>query len=83
MPFLIYLVGIGLAIYAGKNELELFYIVISGLIMVCGWVSDRMSTCHSIYARDGLSGLLQLLFTNTIIYSIVTGIFYFIGTFFS
>jgi hypothetical protein len=83
MAFLIYLIGIGLAIYAGKNELELFYILISGLIMVGGWVVFRLHACYSIYARGGLSGLLQLLFTNTIIYSIVTSIFYFIGTLFS
>jgi hypothetical protein len=83
MGTLFYLLGIGLAGFAGVTELEIHFIFISAAILVVGYFFKRGSQLHNIASNEGALIIPKIIVTNLIIYSVLTGVIYFIGSLFS
>jgi hypothetical protein len=76
LPFIIG--GIGFAVYAGANGFEWFSIFIGSGIIAIGYVIVRAPII-----RASGSGFIGMLITQAIMWAIVTGVAYFIGSAFS
>lgn len=78
-----YIVGIGLAGFAGYSGLKWYFIVIASLIMAVGYFIIRAPQIHGIVSSDGAIALPKLLVMQIIMYSILTTPIYFIAALFN
>ena len=80
MGGIFYLVGIGLAGFAGYSGLEWFFIFIASSIMAIGYFIIRAPQIHGIISNDGAIAIPKLLILQMVMYSILTAPVYFIAT---
>jgi hypothetical protein len=71
-----YMIALALSFIAGFNDGMWIAIIISGFIMYLGWFCIRLPQIHS---NTGYSTALKALPINTILYSILCSIPFFIG----
>jgi len=68
--------------YTGFNALGLHFIVIAGFIGMLGWMVVRVDACKSLIQQQGvLAFIFRLIPIQIFIYSILSGIIYFIAYF--
>lgn len=80
MGGIFYLVGIGLAGFAGYSGLAWYFILISSLIMAIGWFIIRAPQVGGLVSRDGAVTIPKLLIMQIIIYLVITAPIFFIAT---
>lgn len=75
--YVFFMIALALSFIAGFNDGMWIAIIISGFIMYLGWFCIRLPQIHSNIGYS--TALLKLLPINTILYSILCGIPFFIG----
>lgn len=83
MGNIFYLIGMGLAAYAGYTGFEWYFILIASLIMAIGYLIIRAPQIYGIISSDGAFALPKILLLQVIGYSILTTPIYFISTLFN
>lgn len=83
MGSVFYLIGVGLAAYAGYSDLQWYFIFVSSLIMALGYFIVRAPQIHSIVSAEGSMILPKLAITQIVVYSVITTPVYFFATFLS
>ena len=74
-----YTIAILIAGYSGYNNLEWYFIIISAITFLIGYGFARLHAFQNILNDDGIGGILKLISIQIIIYSILSGIIYFIA----
>ena len=82
MGGIFYLIGIALAGFAGYNNLQWYFILISSFVMAIGYYIIRAPQIQRIVSRDGASSLPKLLSIQIVLYSVITAPVYFIASIF-
>ena len=83
MGGIFYVVGLGLAGFAGYTNLNFYFIFISSLIMAIGYFIVRAPQIQAVVARDGALAVPKMLILQMAVYSIVTAPIYFVASLFS
>jgi hypothetical protein len=83
MSGIFFLVGVGLAGFAGYSGLEWYFIFISSLIMAIGYFIVRAPQIHGIVSNDGAIAVPKLIIIQIVTYSVITIPVYFIATIFN
>jgi len=84
MPLLsnfLYLSAFWISSYTGFNELGLQFIVIAGFFFMLGWMAIRVDYCKRFIQHYGALAIFRLILSQISIYSILSGIIYFIAYF--
>lgn len=83
MGGIFYIIGVGLAAYAGYGNLQWYFIFISSLIMAIGYSIIRAPQIHGVVSKDGIFAIPKLLSIQVVLYSIITAPVYFIAALFN
>ena len=76
---LFYIAGIGIALYAGYEDLEWFLIFIASALVAIGYMIVRAPQMAGFVADEGILALPKIFIYQVIGMSILTGILYLIG----
>ena len=80
---LLYLVGLVLAGYSGAQGLPWFFIIISSLIMLLGYILVRLPQQYGLFKEHGPLTALKALSFSLLPYLVIVALVYFIATFFA
>lgn len=83
MGTLFYLLGIGLAGFAGVSGQSLVYIPVSCALMIVGYFFIRAPQMYNIFQEHGIFMILKIIISQIFVYSIITAPTYFIARLFS
>ncbi len=83
MGNIFYLIGLGLAGFAGYSDFQWYFIFISSLTMAIGYFIIRAPQIQGIASKDGTGAIPKLLSMQIVLFSIFTAPIYFLGAYFA